>query len=244
MTEPFDPVEVLEDLNPVDPEDVRGVAASPEARATLGRILEQPGRRPTYTRRRLRRPRLVAAAAIAVVAAMAGTAWALTRSTPQRITVGCYAAQSISARTIVLPAGSGSQVATCRKAWQRGDFGMPKSPQLHACVLPSGGVAVFPGARPCERLKLQPLGHGATGRHQARPGSPIRLKNDLVRAYLGRRCLSGSTGLRLARSEIRRLHLNRWRVQVTTPFTRQRNCTSYAFDEQSDLILIVPMPPR
>lgn len=244
MTEPLDPFKILEDLNPVDHEDVRGVAASPEARVTLERILEQPARWPTYPRHGLRPPRLVAAAAIVVLVVLAGTAWALTRSTPQRITVGCYANQSTNARTIVLPAGTGSPVTACQRAWRQGDFGTPQSPLLHACVLTSGGVAVFPGARPCEHLKLQPLGHGPASGHQTKPEARIRLKSDLVHAYLGHRCLSRATGLRLARSEIRRLHLYGWRVRMTARFTPGRNCSSYAFDEQLDFILITPMPPR
>jgi hypothetical protein len=246
MTESIDPIKILEDLNPVDREEVRGVARSSEARATLESILEQPATRSTRGRSRPhRRPRrLVAAAAIVLAAAMAGTAWALTRGAPQPITIGCYAAQHTTARTIVLPAGSGSAVATCRKAWQAGDFGAKQTPQLHACVLPSGGVAVFPGAQPCAHLKLRPLGFGPPSGGKTNRGSPTRLKNDLVRAYLHSRCLSRSRGLRLARSEIRRLDLRDWRAQVTTPFTSERSCASYAFDEQRDLVLIVPMPPR
>jgi hypothetical protein len=81
------------------------------------------------------------------------------------------------------------------------------------------------------------------GQH-AKQRSPVALKNALVHAYLDHRCLSRTTGPQLARSQIRKLHLTGWRVRISTPFTSQRTCTSYAFDEQTKLVLVVPMPPR
>jgi hypothetical protein len=249
MTEPFDPFEILEDLNPIDAASLRGAASSPAAQATLESILQQPAspapKMPHARPERItpRRRRIYAVAAIALAVAMAGTAWALTRGT-QKITVGCYAATSTTARTIVLPADTTSPVQTCRRAWQRGDFGTPRTPPLQACVLPSGAVGVFPGKHACEQLKLSPLAAPAPSGRSGKQGSPVDLRNMLVRAYLGRRCLSRSAGLHLARSQIRNLNLAGWNVRITTPFTNRRNCTSYAFDELNKLVLIVPMPPR
>jgi hypothetical protein len=242
MTEHFDPTKILEDLNPVGPDDVRGVAGSSEARATLRSILGQAATQPSWRQRshRLR----IAAAAAAAVAALAGTAWALTRSAPQHLTIGCYATQSTSAHTVVVPAGSGPPVATCRTVWQRGDFGAVGVPQLQACVLPSGGIAVFPGAHPCTTLKLRSFSTRPTGSGQTEQSSAVKLKDHLVRDYLRSRCLSRARGLHLARAEIQGLHLRGWRVHVSAPFTRQRSCTSFAFDEQHMLVLIVPVPPR
>lgn len=246
-----DPFEILASLDPVDPARLRGAGASPRARATLESILEQPTPVAPGLSNRLRRPtrrrrRIYLAAAVAVAAVAAGTAWALTTGVSQSLTIGCYAAPTLTARTIVLPAGNASATQTCRTAWQQGEFGSVRTPQLQACVLPSGAVGVFPAADACQRLKLAPL---TTERHrghrkQHEGGSAIALKNSLVHAYLGHRCLSRSAGLRLAKDEIQTLRMAGWRVRIATPFTHQRSCASYAFDEQQQLVLVIPMPPR
>lgn len=244
MSEPPDPVKILDCLNPIERADVEGAAFSQEAHATLESILRQPATMPSRKPRPARRRRLLVAAAVAVAATASGTAWALTRSSSQPITVGCYAAPTTAARTLVLPAGV-SPVATCLEVWHRGDFGSPRNPRLRACLLPSGGVGVFPGLHQCADLSLQPLGTVQPSRnHHAQRGSPIELKNHLVHAYLHSRCLSRTAGLQLARSQTRRIGLEGWRVRVTAPFTSERNCTSYAFDEQRHLVLIVPTTPR
>lgn len=256
MTEPFDPFEILENLDPIDVTSVRDAAASPEARAALANILSQPRsaprRRwplPTFFRSASGR-RTYLAIAVAAAIATAGTAWALTRSPTQHLTIGCYATDNIAAHTVVVPSGRGSAISTCRDVWLRGAFGGRTAPPLQACVLASGSIGVFPSAdrHACQRMKLEPI-TGAPNitrpaHKEKKAGSVIDLKNALVHAYLTHRCIGRRAGLQLTRSFISRLDLAAWHVKATTPHTRQRPCSSFAFDEENETVLLIPTPPR
>lgn len=253
MTEPFDPFELLRELDPVDRDALRGTASSPQALDALERIVADsrdpaPNRRAHLRIGGIHRRRTFVAVLLPLAAVAAATAWALTRAPTEQLTVGCYASPDLRARTVVVPAGHTSPADTCRRVWRRGDFGTRVSPRLQACVLLSGAIGVFPSPhdRTCERLKLAPLVPGSLPHlgHAAHHGSAAELKDAVVQFFLSSRCLSAQRARTAVRGELRRLQLTGWKAETTTPFTTSRACASFAFDEVRHLVLIIPMPKR
>jgi hypothetical protein len=262
MNEPMDPFELLRELNPIEPGDLRAATSSPQTQEALEQILagdRHPRRRrlPTLQLPRFRR-RVYILALVPLAAGLAAAAWALSQGATKQLTVGCYASVSLQAHTIVVAAGN-DPITTCRDVWSRGDFGTPTAPRLQACLLPSGAIGVFPSpdGRACEQLKLTPLTpEPAPPSPQPtsppppspqpspppQPASPADLKDALVREFLANRCLNAEQATAVVQDELRALRLTSWRVQTTAAFTNSRRCASLAFDEERHLVLLVPMP--
>jgi hypothetical protein len=250
MSETVDPFELLRELNPVKPADVANAASSEHAVRSLEEIVtgtRDTPRKETIRRRRVPRlrRRSYVLGLIPVAGVIAVTAWALTQGSTKQLTIGCYATANLQAHTVVVPANNRPPVETCREVWRTFQFGHRPTPKLQACVLPSGAIAVFPSpqGQACKQLKLAPLltvttPYGRTSR------SPLRLKNALVKSFLTKRCVEGRRATALVRSEIRRLGLPLWRVQINGVFTTNRPCASLAFDEDHNLVLLIPIPRR
>lgn len=249
MSEPFDPFEILRDVNPVDPADLRGAASSPQAVEALEQIISdtrrRSGRRIAVRLRLRRRRRLYILALVPLAAALAAGAWALTRGATQQLTIGCYATADLHARTIVVPAGNEPATTTCGAIWQGGEFGSPSSPPLQACVLPSGAIGVFPSSTQdaCTQLKLAPVAPITTSTRQAE-ASPLALKGALVHKFLANRCMNEQQATATVQVEIRRLRLTNWRVRTNGRFSSSRPCASLAFDEGQQRVLLVPIPEQ
>jgi hypothetical protein len=250
MNEPLDPFEILRALNPVDPADLRGERSSTRACEAREQIVN--GMRPSrgQTRLRWRLPRLrwrrsYVLALVPLAAVVAAGAWALTHGATKQLTIGCYASAALQARTIVVAATAASPTEACGRVWQRGDFGSSGSPRLQACVLPSGGVGVFPspGGRACEQLKLAPVAVGASS-ISPQSGSAATLKRALVEEFLSKPCMRRGQAISTVRRELRTQHLNDWTVRATGAFVSARPCASLGFDEEQHLVLLVPMPKR
>lgn len=167
MSEPVDPFELLRELNPVDPEDVADASSATEAQRALDEILAgsrspQPSqRRPatSHPRRPRLRARAYLVASVGVAAALVAAVWVLTLNPAKRLTVRCFGSASLGARAVIVPAGHGSPTAACRPLWSGTTFGHRPTPSLQACILPSGGIGVFPGRNGavCQRLGLPVL---------------------------------------------------------------------------------------
>lgn len=248
--ESVDPFEELRRLNPVPPDAVRGAASSDEAMRALEDIVS--GRRRLGWRTRFggprgpRLPRLRRRTYILILIPLAGAiaagAWALTHGASKHLSVGCYAAANLQARTVVVGGDEHAPVNACRTVWRRGDFGARVVPPLQACLLPSGAIGVFPGPRTtCRRLKLEPL-TPQTVQPRSAAGVAVRLKNTLVAAFLAKRCENRADAIATVRATIRRVGANGWTVQVNGPFSSTRPCASLAFDELHNRVLLVPMP--
>ena len=258
MNKPFDPFQLLRELNPVSETDVCGEASSQRAQQELEHILRD-GRPPRQRspqrgprRPRWRRSYVLVLVALAIGAATA--AWALTRTPTKTLTVGCYATVDLQARTVVVAADDRSPTATCREIWQRGDFGSAKVPQLEACVLPSGAIGVFPSptGQACENLRVAPVAPETPAPPPARtttkpkPPSPQAtartLKNKLVDAFLAKPCMNEQQATELVRAQFGKLRVSDWGVRANGPFSVARPCASLAFDEEHRIVLLVPMP--
>ena len=245
MNDERDPFEILREINPVDPNTLPDPACSQAAlegleRIVGGEVAPSEARHPRRLRAlrpvRRRRVYVVPAVAVTVVALAAGTlAWALTRGPTQHLSIGCYAAVDLEARTVVVPAHANSPIESCEQVWRAGEFGKPPPP-LEACVLPSGAVGVFPSPEggSCARLSLPPA--------PAEPASPlVELEDTVVDTFLGR-CVSESEARRIVIAEMRRLGLGDWRVTTSGTFDSSRPCASLAFDEARSEVLLVPIP--
>ncbi len=248
----MDPFELLQELNPVDPADLRGVAFSPQAQDALEQILAGI-RQPPRLSRKVRVPhfrrRTVALVLIPLAAAIATAAWALSQEASQQLTIGCYASADLEAHTVVVPAGDASPTSTCRVVWERRDFGTPTAPPLQACVLPSGAIGVFPSpdGQACNHLKLAPLEPNSSPpstRTAGQPGSSAQLKNALVAKFLANRCMNQQQATSVVQTELRRLRLSGWQVRPNGVFINERPCAGLAFDEAHHAVFLVPMPKQ
>jgi hypothetical protein len=246
MSKPFDPFDSLGDLNPVKPGELRGASSTPEAQDALKRIVAGRHTGPRQlrhlrNRRRWRRGAVVAL--IPVAAALAVTAWALTQGPAKQLTVGCYEAADLRARTVVVPAGETTPAQACAAVWRRGDFGTGRRPTLQECLLSSGAVGVFPATAGdvCRRLELTPL---STVPPPQRPASAAKLKEALVAKFLTKKCMKEAAAVAGVRTELRRFHVVGWRVRVEGHFTATRQCSGLGFDEEKRIVLLVPMPER
>jgi hypothetical protein len=241
-----DRFDLLRELNPVDTDDLRDAASSPRAQNTLEQILAGTRPLPKAARwwRRFRR-RTYVLILIPAAAAIASVAWALSQGATQQLTVGCYQSADLQAKTVVVPGEGRSPTSSCAAVWQRGDLGHPIPRQLQACVLPTGGIGVFPspGGRACQRLRLAPLETTATT-PSGQAGSVVELKNALVAKFLADRCMSQQRATATVEDELGQLELSAWRVEINGTFTSERPCASLAFDEQHQLVLLVPMPKQ
>jgi hypothetical protein len=213
MTKPFDPFDALGDLNPVKPGELRGASSTAEAQEALERILADRHTGPRHlrhlrSRRRWRRGPVIAL--IPVAAALAVTAWALTQGPAKQLTVGCYEAADLRARTVVVPAGETTPARACAAIWGRGDFGTGRRPTLQECLLSSGAVGVFPATAGdvCRRLKLTPLSNVVPAQ---RPASTAKLKEALVAEFLAKKCINKAVAVASIRTELRRLRVAGWR---------------------------------
>ena len=252
MSKPVDPFELLRRLNPVEPNDFAGEAASPEAQRTLEQIVADArtrsrrlslGRLP---RLRLRR-RVYLLALVPLAGVVAAAAWALTHGATKQFTIGCYASPDLQAHTVVVASGDVSPIGTCRTVWERGDFGNQPTPPLQACVLPSGGIGVFPGSAEatCKQLHLAPLTPTTAPPSRTRSSpSPLVLKNALTQKFLASPCMGAQQALTVVQDEISRLNLSSWAARQEGTFTSKRPCASLGFDEQQHRVLLIPMPTR
>lgn len=250
MSEPLDPFDLLRELNPVAPADVAGSASSAQARHALEEIVatEPDASRKRAVDRRYytgRRRGVLVLASIALVSAAAAAAWALTQGPTKKLTIGCYASADLQARTVVVAAGTRSPVQTCREVWRRGDFGRRSTPELEACVLPSGAIGVFPAAKhqACRKLELAPVAPNPTSTTRS-ANSPIRLKSALVQQFVANPCMNEKQATATVEATIHRLGFAAWRIRADAPFTSTRPCASLAFDEERHLVELVPLPKR
>lgn len=240
-----DPFDILRQANPVDPNQLPD-ADSPEGQALLETILRQPRRQPVRARlprfllRGPRRRYLVPV--IAVLGLGAGAVgWALTRGVSEPLTIGCYAAPDLQAKTAVVPADGRAPIAACRELWRLGEFGAQTPPPLQACVLPSGAIGVFPKHQQdtCHALGLPAV--PSTYEPSANP--VIRLKHRLVDRFLTEKCILEQRARELVEAELARLRLADWRIESTAPFTAARPCATLAFDTKRRIVMLVPAPP-
>ena len=197
---------------------------------------------------RRRGRRLVVGALVPAVALLlAGVgvaAYLLTRPATQLEGIGCYRAASLEADTAVISADGRSPAAACADVW-RYEFGR-EPPSLHACVLESGAVGVFPGANgeTCRRLGLAELAAGYVA--EARRFAKLR---DALVARFEAGCVGEAEARRIVREELSDRGVGDWRIEEGAGlrgegFSANRPCAGLAFDGERKVVTLVPEPRR
>jgi len=202
-----DPLVQIRLLDPIDHTELGEYATSRVGLAVRDRILiadpllSEPHRRPLWRRRPFR----VAIGAAAAVASVAAAAILTGAPTINPLSVGCYQTASQEADTAIVTLDPGQEAAgpvgACATVWPSA-FGEPVPENLVACVVPGGGLGVFPtaaGLAPadaCNAIGTQPA---IDGDYAGLTGTDVRALDAQLRAQyediLNRQGCVGSTQL-------------------------------------------------
>lgn len=270
MTEDSHFEELLRAANPVDEAQLGDPAESAFAQRLLERIVDtrpstpQP-RQPR--RRRAQRARICLVALLTSVGGGAGVSYALAHNQPtKRAFVACYAEPDLGSDFVVLPAGNVTPIAGCQAMWSSGKLGATAATAddpLTACLLPAGGVGIFPhparDRHTCEQLHLRPVTplpparspdpvaepSAVAGPALARSGADsIAEVSDTIIQGLSVACLDADQAKALIGKALSDAGLDTWTVMTTTSFSASRPCASPGFDEDHEEVVIIPIPPR
>jgi len=199
---------------------------------------------PSATPRRRRRI-IAVLVAVAALAAGAGAAWALnTRSVTNSISVLCYDAPSTAASAIEAPRAAIPDTAACQAFWDDGvlpinsDLPRGQVPPLVSCVNNAGTYVVFPS----DNTNLcAELGLGDPAPPPAGPDKTYELTQQLIDAINPTTCLSLDEAEQAAVDIFNKLGLSDWTV-TKRPDNPEEPCASLAFDEETHLVILVPIP--
>lgn len=232
----------LRDINPVDEANVDG-PDSPRAEELLATIIATPRdiREHGPARRPVRLAIILAAAALAAIAAV----WVTTQVVERPTAISCYQAVDLDADTAAAPAGGPATADACQPVWADGILAntdiTPSGdvPPLTACVADNGSLAVFPtdDATVCEQLGLaypEPL--------QQDTADDIRqLENQLIAYFQTEDCPTIETAADQVRRILDQAGLTDWTIQ-TQPANPQRPCASHSLVEESQTVILIPIP--
>jgi len=224
--------ELLERFRAANPVRASTPRQSAEADALLERVLT--------TRPRPRHRTIVVMIVLAVTfagLALGGFVWLRHAGGRERAQAVCFEADDVRAHT-QLVVSNGDAIDACAALWRAGRFGSQLPSHLAACVLKTGGIAVFPGeaGTTCVRLGLAVANDEA---HSA----IAQMTADLTHAVT-LRCYDASASEALARSALQAHHLEGWNVVIgrDPPFSATNPCGSVAVREVARTILIVAVP--
>lgn len=211
--------------------------------------LAPPAGRPREARR------LVATVGVSAVAlgGLVGGRYIATRPTTRPVSVTCFSAAGLDARSVV-ETGGGEPLDRCAQAWRTGAFGRPSEPPpLVGCVLPSGVLGVFPGSSEatCDTLGAARPAPGGGPRPVPAPGigtatDAVELEATLTAAISGARCRTRDDALEVVRRELAARNLSAWRIEEGAGdgggFDSVRRCASVAIDVERHVVTLVPVP--
>ncbi len=190
--------------------------------------------------RRVRRLVLVAAAATLALIVMGFGAYALTREPTQVESIGCYDRADLGANVTVVGSTGTDPIAACAELWRSGAVAPTTDPpQLTACVLDTGAVAVMPGgAGVCEGLGIASLSREARER-LARLGD----LNAALNTKLGDGCVGEVEARRLIRAELDARGYSDWTIEVAVPFDAERRCASASLEPSDRVVKLISVWP-
>lgn len=234
-------LDALRDANPVPRAATEGARASAEAEALLRDVLAgvRPLRRAPRGAPPRRRRVVVVAIAAAVLLAVALTVafFVARRADPDPTSFACYGEARVGSPAVVVGAGPDPR-ATCAELWRAGALGDGPVPSFATCVLPGGGLGLFPGetATTCRELGL------AESTLEDPADDPVGAFAAAASARLDARCVDERSARRIVRSELARHGLDDWAV-VTDPqgFPAERPCASLGVDAATRTVHVVPV---
>jgi hypothetical protein len=230
----------LRAANPVQPDDVPS-PESPQAEALFERIIATDPKT-TWLRRRVWWQRTWLLVPAALLAAAAG--YGVFHKTSQPLVVACYAQSSLTGSVTVVDAGNHGPIAACDDLWAAGgafnSAGEAGLPPLSACVLDSGAVGVFPGAKGSDTCSALGLAPADLGKGQGENDALVAVKTALSDAFISR-CVGRDEAVSMAKQELADHGLADWQVRADTPFSEDDPCASLAVDVPGRTILLVPV---
>jgi hypothetical protein len=206
-------------------------------------------------RRRRRLVLVLAPAALALVAATGFTTYSLLREPTHLMSIGCYETASESANVAIVDTGAGrgfdgrSPVEMCAEAWRRGAMGGPMPRALAACVLSTGAIGVFPGAREgtCATLGLADVDAATLAEIERfatlRRAILAELGEPATGSSVGSsKCLGERESRAVTRRELDAHGYGEWTIEVAGDgFTAERPCAEAFFDHGQKAVTLIPV---
>jgi hypothetical protein len=204
-------------------------------------------------RRRQRRVLVLVPAVLAFLAVTGFTAYALTREPTHLESVACYDRAALDANVAVVSSDERHPLEICGELWRTGAFGEEgESPQLAACVLPTGAIGVFPssGSSTCGALgiaELPPSYPDAAARFAglqsaiyARVGEPASGSS-----RGGPQCVGEDEARMIVRRELIVRGYSDWEILLAGgEFSPEQPCADVSFDTAGGTVLLLPAGPR
>ncbi len=222
------PIELLSRIAAFSDEEATALFGMAGREGLLEAITQLPTARARPARRRLRRPLVIAVAAI-VAAAATGAGWAITRGPARETTsIQCM----IAGGSTVIDATSGDPAADCAVAWQHLE-GTP-APPLTAYDNRLGGVTVLPSSQnpPAD---WQPV--------PAQDVALIELQESLDDYIngLNSACFDTSAGTAFAQRQLDTLGLAGWTIKTREASQAKPPCTIGFTEPTTKTLTLIPV---
>lgn len=243
-----DLIHELREANPVDSDDTEEWMRGEASKLLFQRIVTAG---PVGESRSIRRrgPRLAPLAAAVVLLAGVAAVYVTTRQTTNPLSVGCYETLSLEANTAVLGLEAASDelspAARCASQWQPA-FGTTAPSNLVTCVVPEGGLGVFPNAQiadpgaACSSIGASGPSEGSyagASAHQVRQWA-----SDVGAAYeegAGQsQCISQDRLREIVIDSYKRPGFSEWTVSFDGS-TSNKRCASYSIDAMEGAVIIL-----
>ena len=200
------------------------------------------------SRRRVRPLVLGFAAATLVLCATGFGAYALTREPTHVDSIGCFERDDLNSNVAVIGSAATDPVTACAELWRNGSLGSTTYvPQLTACVLDTGAVAVMPGeASVCAALGIASLSADARSRLARLGDLRAALSNRFGDSSGSNRrtaCVGEAAAVRIARAELETRGLSDWTIEITSPFSAERRCASASIVPAETTVMLTPISP-
>jgi hypothetical protein len=220
----------------------------PLAGVRKGHLLAELDSWDATARRRRRRLVLVAVPGVlAILAATGFTAYSVIREPTHLESIGCFERASLDANVAVVGTDERTPADICGEVWRTGGFGTEgASPELTACVLPTGGVGVFPGPKAtCSDLGLAELPSSYTEQMAGFAGLQAAIVAKLGQPPSGSsrggpECVPEDEARLIVRRELDIRGYSDWKVETVGEFTDARPCADVSFDTGGKTVILVP----
>ncbi len=175
-------------------------------------------------------------------------AYALTREPTHMESIGCYDRADLEANVAVVGSSGTDPIAACRELWRTGAVAPTTDPpQLTACVLDTGAVAVMPGGPGiCEGLGISSLSREARER-LTRLGELNAALADKLGDGSGSRqrgaCVGEEDARRIVRAELDARGYSDWTIEVAVPFDAERRCASASLEPSDRVVKLISLSP-
>ena len=198
--------------------------------------------------RRVRRLVLAAAAATVALVVMGFGAYALTREPTHVDSIGCYDRADLGANVTVVGSTGTDPVKACADLWRAGAVAPTTDPpQLTACVLDTGAVAVMPGGTGiCEGLGISSLSREARERLTRLGDLNAALAAKLGEGSGSRQrgaCVGEEDARRIVRAELDARGYSDWTIEVEVPFDVERRCASASLEPSDRVVNLISLSP-